>query len=360
MKYLAGMLRVRNVFYYPETGDIVLAGWAEGFAPDTVGRVRGLSTTWPVLELQDLVTALRAYPPHGQTAGVIGCSIDPTEQGLQNLQNFIKQGSRAMRANPNPATAQQFVMGMRNALGLQDVTIQGISSATHFAQVLVEADYRMKLVGIGLEAPPVDISSFIAVARPGALSRNALVRWYFVPDYKCVRVSDDGLAMQMEGWGVKLVGAQELVDSGGGRSTSGDDQALASRKFCESFTANYPKLAMREPVYAQLRNLIDLSVVAAFIRQQDYYGQSGWELGVLGDESRYAVETYDVPKHVESAVNAVVKGNALMTPIGGGVNIQPTQALKKSNQLPDEGGKVAAQQQKLTLENLPAGQWWWD
>jgi hypothetical protein len=355
MKYLAGLLRVQHVFFYPETGDIVVAGPAEGFAEDPVGRVRGLSTGWPTLELQDLVTALRAFPPTGSTTGVIGVSIDPTEQGLKNLQNFIDKAARRFLPG-NPAG---FAAGMRQQLGLQDVTVKGIAPSTHFAQVLVEADYRMKLIGIGLEKPAVDIATFISVARPNALSGNALVRWFFVPDYQCIRVSDDGLAMQMQGWGVKLVGEQELVDRAGGRSR-GKGQSRASRIFCESFTKKYKELALREPVYAQLRNLIDMSVVAAFIQQQDYYRQADWDLGVLGDESQYPVQNYVVPKHVESAVNVVIKGGAIMTPIGGGVSVQPLKALSDENRMPDEEGKVAAARQQITLKDLPEGQWWWD
>ena len=202
MKYLAGLLRIRNVFFYPETGDIVVAGPAEGYAEDTVGRVRGLTTGRPVVELQDLVTALRAYPPRGSKLNIIGVSIDPTSEGLARLQRFIKTAaSRFLPGNP-----AGFAAGMRQQLGLQDVTVQGISPDTHFAQVMVEADYRMKLIGIGLEKPPVRIATFISAATPGSLSGNALVRWYFVPEYKCIRVSANGDAMQMEGWGVKLVG----------------------------------------------------------------------------------------------------------------------------------------------------------
>ena len=113
-------------------------------------------------------------------------------------------------------------------------------------------------------------------------------------------------------------------------------------------------------MYAQLRNLIDMSVAAAFIQEQDYYEQSGWNLGVLGDESKYAVQTYSVPKEVESAVNVVIKGAAIMTPIGGGVQIHPLQALSQDNVLPDEDGKVEAAQKQVSLKDLPEGQWWWD
>ena len=242
MKYLAGLFRISNVFFYPETGDIVLAGWAEGFAEDNVGRVRGLSTGWPVVELQDLATALRAYPPSGAKAGMIGCSIDPTEQGLKNLQEFIKKGSRLVRANPNPATIRNFALGMRQQLGLQDVTVDGIPPETHFAQVLVEADYRMKLVGIGLEKPPVDISSFIAVARPVPWQAT---RWCVGISRRSTSAFASAKMARPCKWKVGASSSSALRNwsaAGGGRSKAGDAQSMASKKFCESFTKNYPGL----------------------------------------------------------------------------------------------------------------------
>jgi hypothetical protein len=64
----------------------------------------------------------------------------------------------------------------------------------------------MKLIGIGLEDPPVRLRSYVERANPSQIARNALQRWYFMPEYKCVKVSDDALAMQQVGDGVKLVG----------------------------------------------------------------------------------------------------------------------------------------------------------
>ncbi len=248
MKYLAGLLRIHYVFFYPETGDIVLAGPAEGFAEDPVGRVRSLNNGRPVLQLQDLVTALRAYPPAGDKLNVIGVSIDPTPEGLERLRQTLA----AIGRNIRPGDDVRVAATLREALGLQTVSIQGISPKTHFAQVLVEADYRMKLIGIGLEQPPatVKIPSFVSRAEPRSVSRNALQRWYFVPDYKCVRVASDGLAMQLEGWGVKLVGQSEVVQQGGVRQQA-DGESKASKEFCNAFTAQYPKLADMEPVYAR-------------------------------------------------------------------------------------------------------------
>jgi len=353
MRYLAGLLRLRYVFFYPESGDIVIAGPAEGWRTDPVGRVVGISTGRPVLQLQDLVVALRAFPPGGEPP-VISCSIDPTQEGLAAMQNFL----RRMGNYATPAQTSFIVNNLRSSLGMQKISISGISPNTHFAQVLVEADYRMKLIGIGLERPPVRLAAFVDLATPSQISRNALCRWYFVPDYKCVRTSDDGLAMELVGDGVRLVGENEVVSATGERRQAASG-SRASQTFVLGFTKRYAELAERSPVYAELRNLIDMSVAAAYIQKEDLYHKAGWTMELLGDERAFSVEVYNAPKQVESAVAAIWKGNTLMTPIGGGVHIEADRALDTENVLADEDGKVGKLRESLQLQ-LAEGQWWWD
>jgi hypothetical protein len=203
------------------------------------------------------------------------------------------------------------------------------------------------------------LTSYVAKANPATVSRNALLRWFFVPDYECVRATEDNLSMQLVGNGVKLVGANEVVSAQGNRSASGGADR-ASQIFTESFTRKYTELAERSPVYAQLRNLIDLSIVAAFIQAHDYYGKAGWDMPVFGDENAYSVEIHNAPKQVATAVNAIFKGNSWMTPIGGGVMVKPKQALSSENLLKDEDGKVAEIREHIDLSTLAEGQWWWD
>jgi hypothetical protein len=308
-----------------------------------------------VLELADLAVALRCFPPAGQATPLVYCSIDPTQEGLAGLQQFLARWGRSA----HPQQTRLIVDGLQQSMGHQVITIGGVPADTHFAQVLVEADYRMKLIGIGLEKPPVEIVSYVERVNPGAVSRNALQRWYFVPNYECVRVSDDKLAMKLEGEGVQLVGEDEVVGPGGNRTAAGG-QNRASEMFTKSFTAKYAELAQRSPVYAQLRNCIDLLIASAFIQQQGYYDAVSWDQGALADESRYAVQTVNAPQKVASAVNAIWKGHRLMTPIGGGVQIQPTRAIQSDQLLSDEDGQLGAARQGIDLESLPAGQWWWD
>ena len=354
MAFLAGMTRVRYVFYYPDTRDIVLAGPAEGWAADASGRVLGFETGRPVLQLQDLIVALRVFPPGQQKARTILCSIDPTPEGLARLNQFWSSIGR----NISPTDTQRIVNGMRTSLGMQDVRIGGISANTHFGQILLECDYRMKLIGIGMERPPVKMASYVDRAKPSS-SKNALQRWYFVPQDNCARVAADGLGLELVGDVVKLVSENEVVAGDGGRSASGR-RNKASELFCRAFTRKYADIAVRLPVFAEMRNVIDLAIVAAFVNQQDFYAQADWRAETFNDERTLPVETYKTPVHVESVCTAVIKGNRLYTPVGGGVTIRPREALRSENLLPDEDGVITATRQSIDIKDLPADQWWWD
>jgi hypothetical protein len=356
MQHLAGITRLEYVFCYPDSGDVVIAGPAEAWAEAPAGRKLGIESGRPVLELQDLIVALRAFAPGAdRDKPFIYCSIDPTPDGLSRMQQFLHEFGR--RATPNDT---QFIVDqLREKLGLQVITVGGVSAKTHFAQVMVEADYRMKLIGIGLEVPPVRLTSYVERANPSQVARNALQRWYFVPDYQCVRVSDDALAMELVGEGVRLVGENEVVGKDGSRQVSAGGNR-ASDSFVRAFTKVYPKLAERAPVYAQLRNCIDLAVAAAFIQHQDYYGLVGWKPDVFHSEDAYPVETLNPPKEVETAVNSLWKGNVLLTPVGGGVQMRPTEAIDPTNLLDDEKGSVEQARTDVVLAKLAPDQWWWD
>ena len=355
MKHLAGLTRIQYAFYYPETQDIVIAGPAEGWVDTGAGRVVGFHSGQPTMELQDLVVALRAFPPGEETNPLVYCSIDATPEGLQRMQQFLSQIGRQIQHGD-----EHFIVeGLRESLGLQKVTLGGISSDTHFAQVMVEADYRMKLIGIGLEPAPARMRSYLSLASFASIARNAMVRWWFVPDYQRIKMAADGNAVEFVGTGVKLVGEDEVVGADGRRMQSGT-QNRASRKFTQSFTDKYKQIAKNAPVYGQLRNCVDMLVTAAVLQQQDWYGLAGWDLSVLGDEAVYPVETYNAPQQVASAVNYMWKGRHLATPAGGGVQIAARQALNSANVLADDKQEVAAARNAISLDELPADVWWWD
>lgn len=354
LKALAGLTAVEYVFFYPETKDIVIAGPAEGFFADQTERLVGMNSGQPTLLLEDLVTALRAFAPGSKPTSVISVSIDPTAEGLQQMNRFIQQARRVAR----PSDAGRLARGIKENLGLQTVTFKGIPNSTHFARVLVEADYRMKLVGIGLERLPVNMKSYVDRANPSAIATNAMERWYFQPNYDGIAVSEDGSAMRIKERGVQLVGANERV-VGGQRSASGRVNR-ASQAFCQEFTEKFTEIEQRVRIYAELRQLIDVSIAAAYIQQQDFYGKLEWQMPVLLDESQVSVETYNAPEQVETAVNAIWRGNTLMTPLGGGVHVEPRLALRSENVEVDTVGANSKAQELAGPQDLQPSQWWWD
>jgi hypothetical protein len=105
--------------------------------------------------------------------------------------------------------------------------------------------------------------------------------------------------------------------------------------------------------------MIDLTIAAAYLRAEDYYGRAGWDAALLMDNSVLPTDTVPTPKKAPCAVNSFWKGSRLFSPAGGGVSITPTEALNVSNLLPDDDGKLRSQQTQ-TAGSVPADRWWWD
>ncbi len=362
MLYLAGLQRVQYVFYFPREHDIVIAGPAEGFASDLSGRVCGMTTGRPTLRLDDLVVALRAFPSNMPPAPLVGCTIDPTPDAMSQLQAFQKTVPRVVPENSRAETGQRIADGLRTAPGTAPIRVFGISPQTHCAGVMVEADYRMKLIGLGLEQPPVKIASYFDLVGGGG-RQGILQRWWFTPNYDCVRVSQDRQAMELVGDGVQLLTEARLIAAGGELKETSIGNG-PSETFVRGFTRRYSELAQRSPVYAELRNTIDLLVAAAYIQQQGFADQAGWKMTTFRSEKDFPVDTEPAPKQVICAVNAGWRGSRFVAVAGGGVSISAAKALAPERLLPDKDGKL----QKILDEvangrnpkNAPADRWWWD
>ena len=354
MAFLAGLTRVRYVFFYPDTHDIVLAGPAEAWVADASGRVCGIESGRPALQLQDLIVALRAFPSGQQKARTILCSIDPTPEGLARLQQFWSSIGRQI----TPADTEMIVNGMRTNLGMQNVRIGGISADTHFAQVLLECDYRMKLIGIGLEAPPVKMATYVDRAKPSS-SKNAL-----------------GALVLHSRSKVRPRGRRQPGAGAGGRRGDAGDRAPGGcrrRRPQRQHQGKQGQRAVLPGLHAKIRG--HRRPTARFRRdaQRDRSGGRGGVYQSAGflcpgrlarptfnDERALPVETYKTPLHVESVCTAVFKGNTLMTPVGGGVTIRAQEALRSQNLLADEDGQVTQLRESIELKDLPADRWWWD
>jgi hypothetical protein len=176
MRFLAGLQNIRYVFVYPDQQDIVIAGYAEGIKIDALGNAVGSTTNQAVISLDDLIVALRGAR---RAADGITCSIDPTQEGLKRLREYVSHIARASEVS---------LPQIESSLGPQTIQLGGISPSTHFARVLVAADYRMKQIGMGHEKAPIaGLPSYLSMApTSGHGMQNMTPRWWMVPEYKAV------------------------------------------------------------------------------------------------------------------------------------------------------------------------------
>jgi hypothetical protein len=344
--FLAGLQRIDYVFVYPETGDLVIAGPAEGFAPNSVGRVVGITTGRPTLRLDDLLVALRAT----QEKQVIGCSIDPEPENLAEMVAASKQNNGAATV----AAIGQRYQNLTRILGQQIVTVQGVPADTHFAQVLVEADYRMKLIAVGLEPSKVaGLKSALDLQRPG---ETLYQRWWFTPRYDALQTTADGHAFHFVGQRLQLLSQDEFIAESGQRSNAA--ARSSTQKFAQLFTENYEKLAVASPIYAELQNITDLAILGALIRTERLAEKSNWPMNLFLDAEKSAVASSRVPKRVASIGNWKRSGQLMLALIGG-VEMKPFAVLKTIPRDDSQSRDVEAARGK---SEVPADEsvWWWD
>ncbi len=355
MLHMAGLTRITHVFFYPETKDVVIAGPAEGFYHNSQNTTVGLDSGNATLNLEDMVVALRTFGPKAERVSTITCSIDPTPEGLARL----RQACVTIQEQFRPGAERQVLQTLQQALGMQTITVAGVAPETRMARVLVEADYQMKLIGIGLLQPNARVTSYVAGSDPAAGTQNSLQRWYFQPNYECVQVNQDRTAMQLVGNGVRLLSEDERVAGDGSRSGTGRSNK-ASKNFCDSFTKEYDKLSQQIPAFAELRNVMDLTIAAAYLQKAQLFQRAEWDMATFSNEELMPTKRFNAPKQVAPAINAVWKDGFFMTPIGGGVSIQPMYALNSDKVTEEANGEITAVRDSIKTDNLADGQWWWD
>jgi hypothetical protein len=346
--FLAGLQRVRHLFVYPEQHDIVLAGYAEGWQVDDEGNVVGTTSGRPVLLFDDLLVALRSAFDYSQ--GGIACSIDPTPEGLRRLQEFI---ANAPLKVPNAERLAELV----RELGPQTVTIRGVPETSHFARALVAADYRMKRFGMGFEKSPVKgLPSYLQLVKPSVRSKeNLLPRWWLEADYEPLLTDGEGLAWELSTAGVRAM-SQDALAAADAQPARGKKAAAtsAAAKWAASLTEHYEALALRLPVFAELKNLIDLAIVAALISKERLADRAECELSLLMDPEVLAVSEFAAPRQVASRASVLNKSGHWVLSVSGGVALNAWGALERS--------EISESLTSLREEHAgrEESRWWWD
>lgn len=359
MRQLAGLSQVQYVFLYPDEGEIVIAGPAEGWRYNEFGQPVGIESGRPTLQLDDLVTVLRTFSPGGQA--IFGCSIDPRPEGLAALREFA-EASQA-RGPLAAGTVGRWAGELGRRLGRQDISVYGIPADSRVARVIVEADYRMKLIGLGkLNAGPHVPDYFALLARNPSVATGRLdaLRWWLTMHYDSVLHSENREAFEIRGSSVQCKSENQFVTEQGQRVETGTAEPI-NRLFAANFTQHYAEIAQRDPVFADLQGVFDLALVAALLQQERVDAQLGWDRGVFAVNGAYRPASYPVPKETDSVVNyRVLGGRDVVVQVAGGVRADLLSVLNDSNVRQESPRLAQIADGGRPHSQLPEGRWWWD
>ncbi|MEX0793942.1 MAG: DUF1598 domain-containing protein [Pirellulaceae bacterium] len=358
MANLAGLHKVHYVLVYPETGDIVLAGPAGPWTSNAEGRTIHQDSRQPVLKLDDLVVLLRNAQ---QNQGRFGCSINPTQTGLAAAKAYQEEASKKPL---HPRQRDAWLEGLRAAVGKQDIEIYGIDPDTRVGRVLVEADYHMKRIGMGLEEGTAGVPGYLdMLAKPkaGEAVPMDVLRWWFTLNYQAVHATENRDAFEIKGPGVRVLSENQLLEENGQQVRTGRSSEL-NAQFARNFTQNYDALAVKYPVYAELRNIFDLALVTSLIERERLGDQADWPQLHFGPDQPYQVAKYRTPKDVETIMNyRLIEQKHIIAGVSGGVRVDISEALGKGRIKTDEYGLLKADRTAgAPKENLELRQWWWD
>ena len=334
LRYLGGMTRLRYVFVFPEDRDLIVAGPAEPWrvlrAPgDATEFVVGARTGRPVMQLDDLISALRtAHEGQGQ---LFGCGIWPSPDSLKIADDIERRMARSTRAQRMKALAE--------GMGPQDVKIFGTRNDTRLAFICVAADYELKRFALGLEHAPV----------PGVGSgidhtRTAVNKFWFEASYEPLLVSKEGDAFEVRGQRLAVRAGAFDFDPRGATETA--------KTFATRFTTKFRELAAAVPLFAELQNVADESLLANLIRRDHLAEKVGWDTAWLLDDAACPVATVPVPRTAQTLVG-FTNGSL----VAGGVILSVAPFIDAHARQPDQKQTLKSPAQELArLRKVPATQ----
>ncbi len=357
MKYLGGLTGVKYIFVMPEEKDLVIAGPGEAWRYDARGSAVGAVSGRPMLQLDDLVVLLRTFGPGGER--VFGCSIDPRAANLKSTKEYLA----SIKGPLAPGALGGWLQQIENRMGLQDIRIYGVPAESRIARTIVDADYRMKLIGIGKLAGVKQIPSIFELMAKSRekeeLPLNAY-RWWLTMKYDAILHNEAKNVYEIQGSSVLVKSEDQMISENGKQVQSGKVSGV-NRQFAENFTTHYRELAAQDPVFADLQNIFDLGMVAALCHREHLAEKIGWNLGEFGSAGNYKTKSWPAPRTVKTVMaHRVSGGTNILVQAAGGVQADLLGAMKSEDLVRSSADVRSLDLEAAVPADQPAARWWWN
>ena len=280
---MASLTKITGYIIDKKNRDIILVGEVD-------------SDLSPIL-LEDFVVALRnAWLKYAVLKGRAhyysnpGCSIDPDPLTITRLKAIKFKNS-----DPDNALKEWDHI----CRSPQTVRVIGIPFDSHFAFVMVKADYDMKRIvngsdQLGIEGFNSLMDRRMEIHKEEILrkentdrARSSMNRFWFYPDEN--KYWEDAGIVNIEQSKVILLTEEEFLDHQGTIVGKNRPDPLA-KEFCEDFGKRYSDISEKRPIYSELENLFNLVTIAKIIKAKSSNNEAGLNL-------TYLVEKYHLPHH---------------------------------------------------------------
>lgn len=162
------------------------------------------------------------------------------------------------------------------------------------------------------------------------------------------------MAWRLNGPGVKTMTELDRIAADGAVERTGRQDKTASR-WADLMTQNYPQLARSQSVFGDLRNVIDLSVVATLVIQESLHERVDCTLdALLGEENDVTLASYQTPAAVEPQCSFLRGANGWTVTASGGVAINSFEVVQNQQVDPSLASLHGSAQEKA------ADRWWWN
>lgn len=263
-----GLTKIEGFILDEENDDIIVFGIVDSNAPP--------------LRTEDFVVALRnAWHKYVANQGNIiyysnpGCSIDPDPNVIKQLSELA---NKILSNRTFEGVEKDIKRWHRICRNPQYVQVLGIPFNTHFADVMIEADYYMKRLVDGsvqlnvngfeslIDMTLARIKEDIINNRPISIRINPMNRFEFYPGENRY-LEDEGIVI-IEKCLVILITEVEYLTRSGRTQGAGQSDPLA-KKFADSFSLHYNEIAIKKGIYYELEGLFRIVALAKILKHKN-------------------------------------------------------------------------------------------
>ena len=215
------------------------------------------------------------------------CSIEPDLQVTERLKNIGNQILKGSDSESVEGAVEEWKQLCRSS---QSVRIAGIPFHSHFASVMVKADYDMKRLALGCDS--ANISEFKSLSdmtlekarkdyiAKGTLSVGSSIgnRFWFYPGE--IQFSEHEGIVALDECRIDLLTEESYLGKSGKISGEGKTSKLAEN-FAEDFTELYNDLAGQRPIYVEFENLFNILALSKGIKFKSSEKEAQIDLGVI-------------------------------------------------------------------------------